>query len=248
MSHLFPSSVSNDAHLPELPGGPMATRPLHFVFLCDASYSMAGEKIASLNHAVREALPHMVDVARSNPNARLLLRALTFSSGAQWTVAQPTPVQDFSWVDLSPNGSTDMGRALTLVTDVLKMPPMDERALPPVLVLITDGQPTDAFAQGLATLMAEPWGKKSVRIGIAIGHDANLDVLRQFIGNPEFEPLLAQNAADLVRFVRWASTAVVQAASAPPSQLAGSPAVAHGPVPLPAPPPSAPLSDPSAVW
>jgi Mg-chelatase subunit ChlD len=44
---------------------------------------------------------------------------------------------------------TDMGRALELVSDTLKTPPMPERALPPVLVLISDGQPTDAFETGL---------------------------------------------------------------------------------------------------
>lgn len=246
-----PSPAAVDENLPELPGGPMATRPLHFVFLCDTSYSMAGEKIASLNHAVREALPHMVDVARGNPNAQLLVRALAFSTGARWTVSQPTPVDTFEWVDLAADGQTDMGRAMNLVTDVLKMPPMNERALPPVLVLISDGQPTDmrGFNDGLAALMAEPWGKKSVRIGIAIGGDADLDVLRRFIGNPELEPLHAHNSADLVRFIRWASTAIVQAASAPPSQTAGTPLVAHGPVPLPPPPPpGAPPSSTSDVW
>lgn len=251
MSDIPPLPVSDLAELPELPGGPMATRPLHFVFICDTSYSMMGEKIASLNHAVREALPHMVDVAKSNPNARLLLRSLAFSTGARWTVSQPTEVEAFSWVDLAADGQTDMGRAMNLVTDILKMPPMNERALPPVLVLITDGQPTDtrAFNDGLAALMAEPWGKKSVRLGIAIGHDADLDVLRRFIGNPELEPLLANNSADLVRYIRWASTAVVQAASAPPSQTAGSAPAGLGPVPLPPPPaPSAPPSSTSDVW
>ena len=87
-----------------------------------------------------------------------------------------------------------MGQALKLVADQLKIPPMTDRALPPVLVLITDGQPTDDFKSGLQALMNEPWGKKAVRIGIAIGSDADEKVLQDFIGNPEIRPLQANNS------------------------------------------------------
>ncbi|MBM7114917.1 vWA domain-containing protein [Archangium primigenium] len=230
----------------ELPGGPIATRPLHFIFIADCSGSMAGGKIQSLNQAVREALPHMQDVAKGNPNARVLVRVVRFASGAQWHVSQPTPVEEFSWTDLSADGSTDMGLALKLVTEALKTPPMSERALPPVLVLLSDGSPTDDFNSGLKDLMAQGWGKKAVRIAIAIGEDANLDVLQRFMGHPELRPLVAQTARDLVKFIRWASTAVLQSASAPASQARLNPNVN---VPLPAPPaPSPTPPDANDVW
>ncbi len=38
---------------------------------------------------------------------------------------------------------------------------MTDRALPPVLVLISDGQPTDSLKKELAELMDQPWGKKA---------------------------------------------------------------------------------------
>ena len=120
---------------------------------------------------------------------------------------------------------TSMGQALHLVTDdALKTPPMPERALPPVLVLTSDGQPTDDFEGGLQSLMAEPWGKKAVRLAIAIGEDADTNVLKRFIGHAEIEPLQANNSQDLVNYIRWASTAVLQAASAPASQTSAAPA------------------------
>src|SRR5687768_8110170 len=97
-------------------------------------------KIQSLNTAIREAVPHMQKVADENPNAHVLVRALKFSSGAQWHITDATPVADFKWRDLGAGGTTDMGKALTLVAGQLKIPPMTDRALPPVLVLISDGQ------------------------------------------------------------------------------------------------------------
>lgn len=206
-----------------LPGGPLANRPLHFIWICDCSGSMQVDgKIQSLNNAVREAIPHMQKEADDNPTAEVLVRVLRFSNGAQWEVSQPTPISDFKWTDLTAAGVTDMGKALTMVADQLKMPPMHERALPPVLVLVSDGQPTDDFGSGLKALMDQPWGKKAVRIAISIGEDADNECLQRFIGNPEIRPLQANNPESLARHIKWVSTTVLRAASAPPSQVSGT--------------------------
>jgi uncharacterized protein YegL len=129
---------------------------------------------------------------------------------------------------------TDLGGALSLLAEQLKMPPMTDRALPPVLVLISDGQPTDDFEAGLQELMREPWGKKAVRIAIAIGEDAAHDVLERFIGNTEIKPLQANSPETLVSHIRWVSTAVLKSASSPASQAGGAvPAGANVPIPVP---------------
>lgn len=202
------------------PGGELATRPLHFIWIADCSGSMSVEgKIQTLNMAIKEAIPHMRNVADENPNAEVLVRALKFSSGAQWHISQPTEVNNFNWTDLTAEGVTDMGLALSMVADQLKIPPMSERALPPVLVLLSDGQPTDDFNEGLKKLMEQPWGKKAVRIAIAIGGDADISVLQKFIGNLELKPLQANNPEMLVRYIKWVSTAVLKSASAPGSQI-----------------------------
>ena len=41
------------------PGGEMASRPLHFIWIVDCSGSMMGEKIQSLNYAIRQTIPDM---------------------------------------------------------------------------------------------------------------------------------------------------------------------------------------------
>jgi uncharacterized protein YegL len=200
------------------PGGELATRPLHFIWIADCSGSMEGIKIQALNHAIREVIPAMQRVAAENVNADVLVRAVKFSDGAQWHIGQPTKIDEFKWQDLQAQGMTDMGAALKLVAEQLTMPPMTERGLPPVLVLISDGQPNDDFADSLKTLMQLPWGKKAVRVGIAIGDDADLEVLEQFIGNPAVPPLHAHNAEQLVNYIHLVSTAVLKAASSPSSQ------------------------------
>ncbi len=229
------------------PGGEMATRPLHFIWIADCSGSMAGDKIQALNFAIREAIPAMQEVAADNPHAQVLVRALKFSSGAQWHVSQPTDVKDFKWVDLSVDGVTDLGAGLKKVAEALKVSVLGDRALPPVLVLLSDGVPTDDYASGLKALMDEPWGKRAVRIAIAFGdQDADLEVLLKFIGHKEIKPLVAKNAPELVRYIKWASTAVLKAASSPASQVKGAAGSGMN-VPVPAAPAAGP-ADAGDVW
>jgi uncharacterized protein YegL len=191
----------------------------------------------------------MQAVANENPNADVRVRAIKFSDGAQWHISQPTAVADFTWTDLSADGVTDMGKALSMVADQLKIPPMTDRALPPVLVMISDGQPTDDFSGGLKKLMDQPWGKKAVRVAIAIGEDSDTDCLQKFIGHPELKPLQANNPEALVAKIKWASTAVLKSASSPASQTKES-ATEGGNVPIPVPPPEVEAGPATAedVW
>lgn len=229
----------------KLPGGALASRPLHFFWIVDCSGSMAGKKIQELNFAIREAIPEMQRVTLENPNAQVFVRAITFANGAQWHIGQPTPVRDFRWSDMHANGVTDMGKALRMVAEQLTPEAMSARGLPPVLVLISDGRPTDDYTAGIRALLDQQWGRKAVRIAIAIGDDADLDVLQKFIGHPELTPLVAHNAPDLVKFIKWASTAVLQSASSPTSQAMGQVAPVSN-VPLPAAP--APSQIVEDIW
>jgi hypothetical protein len=62
----------------------------------------------------------------------------------------------------------------------------------------------------------ERWGHKALRVAIAIGDDANLEVLERFMGNtPNLEPVQANNPEALVAMIRWVSTSVLNTASRP---------------------------------
>ena len=197
------------------PSGPESRLSLRFYWVLDVSGSMAGPKIAALNYAIREALPAMKATAHNNPHTEVEVRAMTFGTGYKWMTPALVPLEHFNWSDVSINGVTDMGAAMKAMALELSTQNMPEQSPPPVVVLVTDGQPTDDFASGLQALLAEPWGKRAVRIAIAIGDDADRGVLNRFIGHPEMEPMAAQNAADLVRYIRWATTTVLRAAFTP---------------------------------
>jgi uncharacterized protein YegL len=208
------------------PGALTGRRPLHFFLLLDCSGSMAADgKMQALNTAVREMLPHLESVAAQNPHAELLVRAIAFSSGARWHVAEPTAPADVRWDDLTAGGYTDLGAALELLCPELQVPPMPRRALPPAILLVSDGLPTDDGDAGLELLASTPWGAHAVRTAVAIGRDADVPGLQRFIGS-ETEPITASNPEELVRCLRWASVHAGLAAST----------AAPGSVPVPKPP------------
>jgi uncharacterized protein YegL len=206
----------------ERPGSTLSARPLHFFIVADCSGSMAADgKMQALNNAIRETLPHLVDVAGQNPHAQVLVRAIAFSSGARWHVEQPTPVDRLEWNDLTTGGYTDLGAALDLLAPQLAPPLIEERALPPAILLISDGMPTDDYKPALGRFLDEPMGRRAVRMAVGIGRDADLEVLERFAGSAEQGALTANNPEQLVRMIRWASTHASRVASnlAPSAQI-----------------------------
>lgn len=234
MSEIDPTLPSNHDEIDPL--GSVSRSKLHFFWIADCSGSMAAQgKMEALNNAIQECIPATKEAAENNPFADMVVRAIAFSNGARWHISEETPVDSFTWKDLSPGGVTDLGAAIQLLSKELVPEKMGRRALPPVLVLLSDGAPTDQWESELEAFNKTGWGRpgRTVRIGVAIGQDANKDVLAKFTGNEEtvFEANNAQRLADLIK---WASVTLSKYASSGASQV--DPTPGSGPA-LPPPPP-----------
>jgi uncharacterized protein YegL len=193
----------------------VARRQLHVLFALDCSGSMTGDRIASLNYAMRTALPELRDVAAENPEVDVRVRVLGFGAETAWQTAEAVPAGMVGWTDLAAGGETPMGEALAMLGGALGAEAMPGRQLPPVVVLASDGLPTDDFEAGLAAFFAAEYAEAAMRLAIAIGTDADHWALERFIRNPAIKPLRANNATELVHRIKWATTAPVKAASSP---------------------------------
>jgi uncharacterized protein YegL len=128
----------------------------------------------------------------------------------------PVPLANFQWHDIDADGETAMGEALTMVADELARLYTGGRFVPPVIIMVTDGHPTDtAFDDGMRRLLAQPLGKEAIRLAVAIGSDADLGPLQEFIGNPEVRPLQAGNADVLASMISFASRSGIVLSSTP---------------------------------
>jgi uncharacterized protein YegL len=231
---------------PVLPVDEIAKRDLEFFLLADCSSSMSGEKIATLNHVMREIVnTDLPSVLENQPNVQLNFRVIEFASDARFSIGpDPVPLENVTWRDLSANGATATADAINLLCTQLATDRMPKRGLPPVCILISDGmctQPTEAYENAIRSLESLPWGKKSIRLAIGIGRlgaDLEEDELKKFVMpafRDEIGVLNAQNKSQLVKYIRWASVAASIASSMTKSKM-DSPAGSGAHVILPPPP------------
>jgi uncharacterized protein YegL len=116
-----------------------------------------------------------------------------------------------------------LGEALAMVGEALQPPLMTDRALAPVIALVTDGLPTDDFQAGLDHLLSKPWGRQALRVVVAIGEDSASneaqEIFRAFMANDLLRPFHANNPEALAEQIRWVSTAVLKSVSSPAGQM-----------------------------
>lgn len=191
-------------------------RTMVLFFVVDTSGSMAGSKIGTVNTAIEETLPVIRDVSDDNADAEIKVAALSFSDGATWiTSAGPMELDQFHWNGLEAGGLTDFGAACHALNEKLSTKAFMKEAtgsFAPAIFLLSDGEPTDDWKEGLAVLKQNNWFKASVKVAMAIGSDANKDVLKEFTGHME-AVLEAHNAAILKKMIKFVSVRASQVAS-----------------------------------
>jgi len=202
-----------------IPDGQVAKKQLHFFWLADCSDSMRGKKIATLNQAIREALPEIQKAVAAYPQVDIRMRAIKFSDDAAWHVGpDPVPLADFVWPELETSGLTATAKALRLLAGELSIERMPRRGLPPVCILISDGfctDPREEYDAAIAELGKIPWGIKAVRLSIAIGDesDYNAAELLKFTNQDAVGLLKAHSPEELVTYIKWASVSASVASS-----------------------------------
>lgn len=188
-------------------------KSLHFFLVVDCSGSMAGDKIASLNYAIRSAIPALRAAAADHSGIDVFVRVLSFSDGAKWETVSSLRVDAFEWQDITAGGETDLGAALAQLASCLTLEAMSGPQLQPVIVLVSDGFPTDKVEENLNTLTLAYYGAEAVRLAVAIGSDADIQSLQNFIGPNGIRPLQANNAETLVNHIKWVACVPITAAT-----------------------------------
>lgn len=170
---------------------PIPRKDLTIFYILDTSKSMEDDgKIESLNAAMTETLKALQEEAKKNADAKLHVAVMEFNSGANWiTQFGPEDLEeDFIWSPLRAGGLTDLGAALKeLNTKLSKKTWLDSMtgALMPILVFMTDGQPTDNYKEGLKAIQKNKWFLYSTKIGFAIGEGADKGVIAEVVGKKE---------------------------------------------------------------
>lgn len=191
-------------------------RVMTLFILVDTSGSMEGERIGSLNAVMPEIIPYLSDISATNADAQIKVAVLEFNSGCAWQFPRPINAEEFQWRDLEAGGLTQMGEAFTELNQQLSVSHgfMNEASgsFAPAFVLLSDGEPTDDYKRGLDKLKGNGWFKAGIRVAVAIGEDANRDILAEFTGNKE-AVLTVHKKEQLKKIIHFVSVTPSQIAS-----------------------------------
>ncbi|CAH1208268.1 hypothetical protein PAECIP111891_03186 [Paenibacillus allorhizoplanae] len=221
--------------------GEIVKRTLQFFWLVDCSGSMEGQKIASLNRAIQDVIPQIQKAVSAHPEVQIMMRAIKFSNDASWHVGpNPIPLEKFVWPEVRANGVTATAQAINLLANELDIEKMNRRGYPPVCILLSDGfctDPESEYEKAIQNLNSLPWGKRSVKLVIAIGKDREYDEeqLLKFVSHQEIGVLKADTPEKLIAYIQWASITASIGASVGKSK-AGDPANDQHNVALASPP------------
>ncbi|MCL4484604.1 MAG: VWA domain-containing protein [Bacteroidetes bacterium] len=190
-------------------------RTMALFFLVDTSGSMSGDKIGAVNEAIREVIPEIKDISAENADALIKIAVLQFSSGAQWLYEKPVDSDQFVWNNLEAGGLTDMGVAFKMLNEKLSRNQFMADAIgsyAPAIFMMSDGEPTDEYKKGLEELRKNKWFKVAIKVAVAIGADANTEILKEFTGNEECV-LTVRSPQALRKMIRFASVTASQIGS-----------------------------------
>ncbi len=183
-------------------------RPLPVLVLADTSGSMSVDgKIDALNTALADMLDAFSE--EDDGKAEIHCAVITFGSTAQ--VHQDlSPASKIQLQPLGATGMTPMGGAFDLaramVEDKSKIKGRDYTG---AIVLVSDGQPNDAWEPALERLLGSERAAKAQRFALGIGDDADASVLQRFLNDPEAKVYGAQDARQIQSFFRWVTMSMV---------------------------------------
>lgn len=192
--------------------GGLAQTEILVIPIIDVSGSMQGEKIAQVNEAMSSVPQQLADINEDLLDTKLKIAPMQFSNGANWFALknnEPAEVESFRWIDMKAAGLTDLGAACKLLSEKLTVTEkggwMKGRGgSSPVIILISDGAPTDNYQSALATLKMRGWFKAALKFAVAVGADADKNVLAEFVGNSEAvieTETIRTNLASIIRAV-----------------------------------------------
>lgn len=188
-------------------------RRLPVYLLLDTSSSMQGVKIVGVNNGVTLIYQELMNDPRSA--STVYISVITFASQAYQIPLMP--ITQFTPPQLSANGTTALGGALSILNqsldqDLIANQPGAKGDYKPLVFLLTDGQPTDHWQNEAQRLHTRAAGRVVNVIGLGIGDDADMGTLQQICTSV----LHMNNASpeNIRAFFAWVSDSIKTASRA----------------------------------
>ncbi len=163
-------------------------------------------RISVLNEAVRKMVRTFAKYERDA--TEFLVAIITFGADTRLALP-PSPAGDVRYTDLEASGNTPLkeaiGIAKKLIDDRNIIP---SRSYRPLIVLVSDGEPDAGWEGDFSDFIQNGRTAKCDRMAMAIGKEANREMLKRFVegtGHEVFEADAPERITEFFKFVTMSS-------------------------------------------
>lgn len=155
------------------------------LWIIDISASMTGERIELIEQTLAEY--EKILKSKQSDDIECKTGILTFNNHCRWMNGEELISVEESIaysLHLSPEGVTNVGAALSELNSKLSRRGLFKNGnyIAPVLIFVLDGHSTDVYRDALDTLKGNKWFRQSIKIGLAIGSEADVGLLKEITG------------------------------------------------------------------
>lgn len=188
-------------------------RSLPVILLADVSSSMGWNEVGGVKaiDALNKAIEDMLNSLKQEDviGAEIQLEIITFGGDGAEIHTPLQSVKNVEWKKMAADGFTPMGGAFALarelIEDTTRIP---HRSYTPAIILISDGEPNDNWAEELDKFLNSERAKKADRMAMFIGADSGEDVLRDFLADNNKRVFRAEDAAKIYEFFKFVTMSV----------------------------------------
>jgi len=168
-------------------------RVMNVFMIVDTSGSMAGDRIGSVNQAIKETVDELRKVQKNGKGVEIRLALMSFNYTAEWITTLPEPVDKFTFAKFTnPQGGTNAADAFQKLSEKLSRTAFMNASsghYQPLILFLSDGESREGWESKLETLKGNLWYQCATRVAIAAGKEATTtEAMRLFLaftGNSE---------------------------------------------------------------
>ena len=160
-----------------------------YIYLDKSGSMLRNGKIVSLNEGIPAACKALLD-RQDELDVEIKIQIIPFSDSPKLMFDKPIDLEDFSFKSLTAGGGTRVGLALDKGVSTMTRADAfrDEEEtgfVAPVVIIASDGQPTDNYQEALARAKQNKWWNVAQKIALAVGDDADKAVLAEVVGGED---------------------------------------------------------------
>ncbi len=184
-------------------------KPLPIVLLLDESGSMSADgKIDRLNEAVKKMLGSFKK--EETQASEFLVTIIGFGGNEAHIINSPENATNIEFNGVVASGLTPLGGALKLVKQIVEDKELTpSRAYRPLVVLVTDGLPTDDWEDAFVQFVELGRSAKCDRMALAVGSDTDMTMLERFVAGTGHEVFSTAQADGIIKFFKFVTMSVV---------------------------------------